>query len=151
MAEIGFPSWGQDWSSTRDSTINWQHQLDQLQSARGQSELRLPQPKCSQSKSRNQREDGLDDDAWRWAAKHECERRAKAVESNHRVDDCPRRVIPTKNMQPAKQLKRRLQQPPNWPWKVMKRKIGMMDHCLHLEVCCQVQDLCSCPRRMNGS
>ena len=42
MAEIGFPSQGQDRSSTRDSTMDWQHQLDQLRSARGQSNLRLP-------------------------------------------------------------------------------------------------------------
>ena len=47
MAEIGFPSRGQDQSSTRDSTIDWQHQLDQLRSARGQSDLRLSQPKHS--------------------------------------------------------------------------------------------------------
>ena len=59
-------------------------------------DLRLPQPKHSQSQSRNQREDGQDDGAQRQAAKREHERRAKAAESNCRVEDCPRRVIPYK-------------------------------------------------------
>ena len=58
MAEIGFPSQSQDQSSARDPIVNWQHLLNELQSARGQSDFTLPQPKCSRSQSRNQREDG---------------------------------------------------------------------------------------------
>ena len=39
MAEIGFPSWSGD---ERDSPMEWQNQLDQFRSARGQSDFRLP-------------------------------------------------------------------------------------------------------------
>ena len=150
-AEIGFHFWGQDQSFTGSSTVDWQHWLDQLWTARGQSNITLPQPKCSQSQLRNWREDGWDDDAQRQAVKHEHERSTKAAESNHRVDDCPRRGVPTKNMQPTRQLKRRIKQPSNQPWKMMKRRIRMTNCCVHLKICHQVQDLCSHPSRRNVS
>ena len=90
MAEIHFPSQSQD---RRDSIRERQHGLDQLSSAKNQFDLRLPQPKCSQSQFRNWRGDGQDVDAEKQVVKHECERRAKAAESNH---NCLRRVIPYK-------------------------------------------------------
>ena len=43
MAEIGFPPQNGD---RRDSPRERQHQLDQLRSVRGQSDLRLPLSKC---------------------------------------------------------------------------------------------------------
>ena len=48
MAEIGFPSQSGD---QRDSPRERQNRLDQLRSARDQSDFRLPPLKCSQSQS----------------------------------------------------------------------------------------------------
>ena len=44
MAEVGFPSQSRNQDS---SPGEWQHELNKLQTARGQSDLRLPPPKCS--------------------------------------------------------------------------------------------------------
>ena len=54
MAGIGFPAQSGD---QRDSPNEWQLRLDKLRSARGQSDFRLPPPKCSQSQSQNRHGD----------------------------------------------------------------------------------------------
>ena len=54
IAEIGFPPQNRD---QRDSPREQQHRLDQLRSTKGQSDLRLPLPKHSQSQSQNQHGD----------------------------------------------------------------------------------------------
>ena len=48
MAEIGFPAQNRD---QRDSPKEWEHRLEKLRLARGQSDFRLPPPKCSRSQS----------------------------------------------------------------------------------------------------
>ena len=54
MAEIGFPAQSRD---QRDSPKEWQQRLHKVRLARGQSDFRLPSPKCSQSKSQSRHGD----------------------------------------------------------------------------------------------
>ena len=87
---------GRDWFSSSKQRLKGQHHLDQLRSVRGQSDFRLPLPKHSHSQSWNQHGDGQTGDQESWDIKCEWKGKARAAESNHRVDYHPRKAIPYK-------------------------------------------------------
>ena len=91
MAEVGFLSQS---TNQGGSLSEQQLKLNKLQQARGQSHLRLPPPKHSQSQSQSRYGDQQRDDQERQDVEHE--RKTRTVELNSRADPHPKKVIPYK-------------------------------------------------------
>ena len=103
MAEVGSSSQSRD---RGHSPRGQQLELNKLWPAGGQSDLRLPPPKCSQSQSQSRYGDHRRDDQERRDV--ECEKGTRTAESNSRADPHTRKVIPYKEYTAHREAERRV-------------------------------------------